>query len=184
MIGTQLKWLYNYGGKNSYTLDLYSHGALDIHEDNFLKGSLVDSAFQYNNTQDSSTDKYVYDGDRLLSDTYYHYTAAGGAVLFLTYVYTYDDKGNMLTGKELDENGKPNYTNSYTYTDKPMQGRITPIYEPLASKFLPATAKNVDNLGRMVASITFTYEFDSKGRITKATATDVSGYAASKYYGY
>src|SRR4030095_4653425 len=62
------KFIYQYANDNSFTMDLYNSNVLDIHEKFWVNSlSLVDSTFQYNNTNDSSTAKYIYNyGNQLI----------------------------------------------------------------------------------------------------------------------
>ena len=55
------KFIFTYGSNNKYSLDLYISGALSIHEDFFVNSnSFPDSTFQYNDTNDTTTEKYLY----------------------------------------------------------------------------------------------------------------------------
>ena len=55
-----VKQVYKYNVDGSFSLDLYDDGTnLSIHENFFLNSSkLVDSTFQYDDTQDTTTEKY------------------------------------------------------------------------------------------------------------------------------
>jgi len=54
-----LQFVYAYPS-NGFTMDLYESSHLSIHEIGFIKGNYVDSTFQYNDTFDSTTEKYIY----------------------------------------------------------------------------------------------------------------------------
>jgi hypothetical protein len=184
MTGTNLKFVYGYPAPNVVTFDLYEHGAFSIHEIAYLKGAYVDSAFQYNSSLDSTTQKYVYNGNLLISETDYDYSAAGGAVPFRRDTYTYDSKGNMI--KDVEDNGVGgiNTIKTYTYTDKLLQVSTSPVYVPLFSKNLPATLTVTDGAGNVYGTVTYSYVFDSSGRLTKETDMEDNGGYVIKTYGY
>jgi hypothetical protein len=184
LVGTTLKFVYTYNGNISLTQDILQNGNLNIHAAYFLKGSMIDSTWQYNNTHDTSIDKYTYTNGLMTADMYYHFTTARGSWLWTRTDYAYDDSSNMTKIVETDSIGRVNSTILYTYTNKPLLARTTPASFPMVSRNLPATAKYLDNLGNVDANITYTYEFDSSGRMTKQTATDVSGLVAVKDYYY
>jgi hypothetical protein len=184
MTGPTLKFVYAYTGSTSFTLDLFENGAQSIHELAYVKGSYIDSTFQYNSTHDTTTQKYLYNGNLLLSETDYDYTVAGGSVPYRRETYTYDNNGNMIKDVEDDGTGRINNTSTYTYTNKPLQFTINPTFYPFMSKMLPATKKVVDNLGTVNGIVTYEYVFDSAGRVTKETDTEDNGDYVIKSYAY
>src|SRR5205809_4019640 len=53
------KFIYTYSSNNSLTMDLYNSNVLSIHEILWLNSSgALDSTFQYNDSHDTSTEKY------------------------------------------------------------------------------------------------------------------------------
>jgi len=53
------RFTYQYNSNNTYTMDLYNSNVLSVHELFFINNlSFVDSTFQYDNTHDSTTEKY------------------------------------------------------------------------------------------------------------------------------
>jgi hypothetical protein len=184
MTGPTLKFVYAYLTSNSFSFDLYENGALSIHEIAYIKGSYVDSTFQYNNTNDTSTQKYVYNGNLVMSETDYTYSVLSAPAPFRRETYTYDANANMIKDVEDDGTGRINNTTTYTYTDKPLQFTVNPIYYPMMSKNLPATMKVVDNLGNVSGSVTYSYVFDSSGRVIKETDTEANGQYVIKTYSY
>ncbi len=61
------KFLYTYTAADSFTLDLIDNNIVSIHEIFYLNGfSLVDSTLQYNDTHDTSTEKYTYNAGKQL----------------------------------------------------------------------------------------------------------------------
>ena len=180
-----LRFVYTYGSGASFTLDLYVLNALSIHEIYFLNNQMyVDSTFQYNDTNDTTTEKYVYSGTRLASLTDYDYTTFGGAQLYSEDEYQYDNNGNVTTDTQIDQYAGVTITTS-TYGSQILNFSISPSYSAMLSKNVPLTQVQTDGYGDVNASITYTYTFDSKGRVTKQTATDsISGYIASKIFVY
>ena len=111
-----VKFVYNYSSNNLLTMDLYNSNALSIHEILWLNSSgTLDSTFQYNDTNDSSTEKYIYNsGKQILQIRNYNYSS-GGSELDHTTDYIYDNLGNAIT--ESTSNGSS--TNYTYYTDLP-----------------------------------------------------------------
>lgn len=178
------KFVYTYSS-SSFTLDLYDFNALSIHEILFLNNqSYIDSTFQYDNTNDTTTEKYIYTGSLLTSLTTYDYTTLGGAQFDTQDEYQYDNNGNVTTDTQTDQYADVTITTA-TYGSQLLNFSINPSYYPLHSKNVPITQTVTDGLGDTEAAITYTYTFDSKGRVTKQTATDsVSGYILSKIFVY
>jgi hypothetical protein len=178
LTGKSIRFAYSYNGNTGFTMDLFEMGQLSIHEIGFIKGSSVDSTFQVNNTQDTTTEKYVYSGTQLTSRATYDYSD-GRPVLNDREVYTYDGSGNLIKTVQLDGT-----TTTYTYTDKPFQLTVNPGYYPVQAKNLPATEKRTDGGGNLIATVTYSYEFDSQGRVVKETDALSGGFAVVKMYVY
>ncbi|MBS1605762.1 MAG: hypothetical protein JST42_24090 [Bacteroidetes bacterium] len=176
--GKSLRFAYAYTGSTGFTMDLFEQGLLSIHEMGFIKGSYVDSTFQVNNTQDTTTEKYIYSGTQLASRITYDYSG-GRPVLYDRENYTYDGNGNLIKTVQLDGT-----TTTYTYTDKPFQLTVNPSYYPVQAKNLPATEKQTDGGGNVVATVAYTYEFDNQGRVVKETDALSGGFVVVKLYVY
>src|SRR4051794_1495825 len=59
------KFIYTYSSNNSLTMDLYNSNVLSIHEILWLNSSgALDSTFQYNDSHDTSTEKYIYNSSK------------------------------------------------------------------------------------------------------------------------
>lgn len=183
MRSSKLNFVYTYSGNTGFGLDLFEQGVLSIHENGFIKGSFVDSTFQYNNTHDTTTQKFVYNGSQLTSQITYDYSHSGSTVSQRE-TYTYDGNGDLSKTVETDGGGHVNTITTYTYTDKPLQFSVSPSYYPLQSKHLPATQKQTDGLGNTIANVTYTYVFDDKGRVIKETNALSSGVFVVKSYIY
>src|SRR4051812_2157369 len=88
------KLIYTYPSENSLTSELYNSGELQIHQDCYLINNRIDSTYQYNNTGDTTTQKYIYNSAGDWTKTYeYDYSKNSGSDLFNTVTYTYDGKG-------------------------------------------------------------------------------------------
>ena len=181
LASAKLKFTYAYNANTSFTLDLFESGLLSIHEIAYIKGgTTIDSTFQFNNTHDSTTEKYFYNGSLLASKITYTYHRLGSQVDSRE-VYTYDNNGNLT--KTVQFGGAGNIT-TYTYTDKPLQFTTNPSYYPVQSKNLPATQKQTDGAGNPIATVTYSYEFDSAGRVIKETDSLGNGIFVVKLYTY
>jgi hypothetical protein len=178
-----LGFVYTYSDK-SFTLDLYENNQLSIHEIFWLNSvPYVDSTFQYDNTSDTTTEGYIYTGNLLTRETTYSYSN-GVATIDTRDDYTYDNNGNGIKDVQTDGQGNINTISTFTYTTKPVSVTISPIYVDPGSKYLPATQHQTDGSGNPIASVTYSYEFDSSGRLTKETDSLDNGDVASKTYIY
>jgi hypothetical protein len=178
-----LKFVYTYSDK-SFTLDLYENSQLSIHEIAYLNSiPFVDSTFQFDNTSDTTTEGYVYTGNELTRKITYSYSSFG-TTIDTRDDYTYDNNGNVIKDVQTDGQGNINTTSTYTYTTKPLDVTISPIYFAPGSKYLPATQQQTDGTGNPIATITYSYTFDSSGRLTKETDTVDDGEVDTKTYIY
>jgi YD repeat-containing protein len=184
LVSPNLKFVYTYA-TNSFNVDLYEFNQLSVHEIDFINSSsFVDSSFQYNNTNDSTTEKYVYSGNMLTKKREYIYSKITGSQIDLEDDYTYDNSGNMIQDILSDSNGNVNSVSAFTYGTAPVNVVAGPIYFPVLSKYLPLTQTQKDGSGNLIASVTYTYTFDSKGRLTQETDTLNDGEIAIKKYVY
>lgn len=170
------KFLYQYSG-NTITLDLYNASILNIHEIFYLNPfSFIDSTFQYNDTKDTTTEKYFYNANKqLIKVLLYTYTTASGAVPFNTTNYTYDANGNVT--QESDIQGVK------TYTYSALLNTLS-----LGFEYLPR-AKNLVQTTTIVSggsTITYnhTYVFDNAGRLTSEKMAGSDGDILIKSYTY
>lgn len=178
-----LKFVYTYSDK-SFTLDLYENSQLSIHEIAWLNGiPYVDSTFQFDNTSDTTTESYVYSGNELTRKITYSYSSQG-TTIDTRDDYTYDNNGNGIKDVQTDGQGNIITTSTYTYTNKPLNVTTSPIYFAPGSKYLPATLQQSDYNGNQIAAITYSYLFDSSGRLTKETDSVNTGEVATKTYIY
>jgi hypothetical protein len=173
------KIIYQYDTDNTFTLDQYNSNQLSIH-DLFWIGTndLVDSSLQYNDTQDTSTTKYVYNASgQMVQQREYDYSTASGPLPYDVYNYTYDNNGNVVS--ETD------YYSSITYdyySDLPAPSfSLDKIYFP-QPKNLPKTMTTTS--GGTTSTITHTYAFDSQNRLTTDSAVADDGGTDVKTYTY
>ncbi len=150
---------FQYSNAN-YTLDIYGSNQLTIHEVFFLNGnSMVDSTFQYNDTNDSLTEKYIYNASRqLITLKSYEYSKATGSVLDNVENYTYDNGGNII---KLADNYSVTTYDYYTN----LAGNVVALYPyfPVPKNFVKTTT-NVD--GGTTVTLNHTYTFDSVNRLS------------------
>jgi hypothetical protein len=172
--GDKFVFKYNTG---SYTMDLFSSNVLSVHQDAFLNSfSLIDSSFQYNDTRDTLTEKYLYNSAKqLVKLKEYDYTKATGGVLYNTHDYTYDNNGNMLT----DKDGVSETIYEY-YPDLLNTLVFGPNYF-YRTKHLVKTTKYTS--GGSTETMNHTYTFDSSKRLESETIT-APGYTVKKSYTY
>ena len=175
---------YTYVSSKSFTLDLYEYGQLSVHEIGYINSaSYIDSTFQYNNVNDTTTQKFIYNEDLLTRQITYSYSLLIASISSQD-DYTYDNNGNMTKDVNSDGFGNINTTATFTYTSHPLNVTINPTYYPQQSKYLPATQKVTDGGGNLIISITYAYTFDGSGRLTKETDTANDGEVATKIYVY
>jgi YD repeat-containing protein len=173
-----VKELYKYNVDGSFSLDEYDDGTnLSIHENFFLNSyKLVDSTFQYNDTQDTTTEKYYYNGSKqLLAYTEYNYSKLGGSTQTNVTTYTYDNNGNVT--KATDFNG----VTSYTYTNLTSPLYIGPDFFSHTKNLIQTTSLNS---GGSTETVTDSYTFDSSNRLITDKAVASTGDVLIKSYTY
>jgi hypothetical protein len=162
-----LNFVYAYPTAASVTLDLYESGTLSIHEIYMLNSSsLVDSTFQFDNTGDTTTEKYIYNGSKqLIQQNTYDFSTSGSVLNNITN-FTYDNLGNVASS--VDNQGK-SITYTY-YTNLP--NTLT-----LGQTFLPQTVNFIQTAtlssGGSTETVNHYYTFDSSNRIIKDSASSV-----------
>lgn len=171
------KFVYQYTS-NSFVVDLYNSGALSVHDIIFTNNNgFPDSAFQYNDTNDTTTDKYYYNSsNQLIKDIEYDYST-GVSTESDTYVYDYDANGNVSSVRD-----DFSVTTFDYYTDK-INNISLPGPPPLPNKNPVKTTTYDDGSGDIVV-IHHTYTFDSSNRILTETDTADNGDVGIKTYTY
>jgi RHS Repeat len=173
------KFIYQYPSATLYTLDLYNTNVLSIHENLWLNASsFLDSTYQYNDTNDTTTEKYIYNGAGQLTElkTYiYSYT---GAVPDVTTDYVYDASGNMV--KSTDDQGE---TITYTYyPDLINNFSMGKAFLPQTKNFIKTST--FENGGSPELTTHF-YTFDGSNRLVEdSSSTPDLTLTAVKSYTY
>lgn len=178
-----LTFNYAYSSK-SFTLDQLDYGQLSIHEIFYINSSsYVDSTFQFDNTSDTTTEGYTYNGGLLTRLMTYNYSSSGSTI-YSEDDYTYDNNGNGVKDVNSDGYGNINMVYTFTYTTYPLEVRVVPAYIPAGSKYLPATLSLTDGSGNSLGTVTYSYVFDNSGRLTKETDAVDNGDVVVKTYIY
>jgi hypothetical protein len=167
---------YHYS-TDSYSLDLYNSNTLSVHEEFYLNTfPFVDSTFQYNDTGDSTTEKYIYNaGKQIITVKEYDYSLQTGAVLQNTINYTYDNSGNVI--KITDD-----YTQTtYDYYTGLVNNLVFGLpYLPISKDLVKTTTFfNGDTI-----TAHHVYTFDAANRISTEKVTTDDGDVATKTYTY
>jgi hypothetical protein len=172
------KFIYQYANDNTFTMDLYNSNVLDIHEKFWVNSfELVDSTFQFNNTNDSSTEKYIYNSDKqLIQRIDYNYYSSGPVVYNVTN-YTYDNTGNAT--QESDNLGQT-VTYEY-YMDLANNLSMGQTYLPVPKNFIKTSTTNS---GGTAIVATHFYTFDSNNRLIKDSISTSLDIIAIKSYTY
>jgi hypothetical protein len=151
-------------------------GALSIHEDIFLNSNhFVDSTYQYNDEEDTTSEKYIYNANNQLSTL----KEFNNSVVDNVTTYSYDGEGNLVKTTDTD-----NEVETFDYY--PDLVFAIPFTNPLQSTASAHLVKNhkITSNGSVVANILSTYTFDSKNRISTITQTLDDGGVATQTFTY
>lgn len=176
------KFVFAYPSSSKYTMDIFGDNMFVIHADYFMNSqSLLDSSFQYNNTGDTMTEKYVYNPARQLTQLYeYDYSKVTGSDLWNTTTYTYDGAGDLIKSEDTDDYV---YTYEY-YTDKlHLLPQVSPVADASQKTHLPKKVTLTES-GTLSFSATYTYTFDSKDRVSTVRQDYSDGDVVIKTYTY
>lgn len=157
------KFVFAYPSSSKYTMDLFIDNIFELHVDYLLNSQLlIDSSFQYNNTEDTSAEKYVYNPAHQLIKLYEYDYYSTGPDLWNTTAYTYDGAGNLVKSEDTDDYM---YTYEY-YTDKLyVLPQLIPVM--VANQKVNLIKKlTLTESGTVTGSADYTYTFDSKDRIS------------------
>lgn len=182
--GGSFTYQYNPG---SIVMDIKNGSYLIIRQYTYLNSSqLVDSSFQFNDTDDSTAEKYLYDatgkitlrrehygaGMQLSRTTYYNYDAAGNLVREIDT----DAAGDTVSQKRYDHNAAANTS----YLASSLQPYMPPLHQNLVIR-----ETNLSPDGTIEYSFTdHAYSFDDQNRVVTETVTDSYGNVVVKKYTY
>jgi hypothetical protein len=176
------KFSFSYTSATKYSMDLFVANALSVHEDFFLNSNaLPDSTFQYNDTEDTTTEKYLYNSDhQLITLKEYEYSKSYGSQIDNITTYTYDSDGNVV--KTTDTNNQIETFDYYPDLVYPMPF-TNPALNPAKAMNLVKTHKVTSN-GYLVGSASYVYTFDNNKRISTITQTLDDGTVAVQTFTY
>lgn len=182
-----LGFTFNYNFTNGYSMELLTGGGGFIRDRVLLNSNLlVDTSLQYNDTQDTTTFKWIYNANKqLIEERTYYYTYSTGAVLSNRLIHIYDTQGNVIQITEYNGSGTKTSTETYTYTALNGNSFSPPIskYYPIMNTKLAATKTVVDAFTNIPISINFTYKFDNQNRLIEEVGTIPGvGAAIKKFY--
>jgi hypothetical protein len=178
------KFVFSYPSNTTHSMDIYANGAITIHEDFFLNANFfVDSTFQYNDTQDTTTEKYTYNINKQVTQIKeYEYSKRTGSILSNTTKYSYDADGNITRQEDTDKNVHTfEYYSNLSYVQPLIMGTPTLVSNKKANLVKKHT---FTSNGFTVASAQLTYTFDNKDRISTEKATLADGSTVTKTYTY
>lgn len=174
-----INFVYTYPAQGSVTMDLFEGGILNIHEMMWLNASSwLDSTFQFDDSGDTTTEKYIYNGNKqLIQQKTYDYSSSV-AILDNILNYTYDNLGNVISS--VDNQGT---TITYTYyTNLPNTLNLGQTFLPQSPYFIKTATLNS---GGSTETATHYYTFDSNNRLVKdSTSTPEISLIAIKSYTY
>ena len=177
------KILYSYNTGINYSVEVYNSNILNIHEDMFYNAnSLLDSTFQYNNSQDTTTEKCFYNANnQLIKTSEYVYSVTTGSSLTNSVAYTYDANGNMVQSVGTDA-----ITELYEYY--PDLFFAYPLIGPsdgsVSQKHHLIKTHSRLSSGYPDGSASFTYTFDDHNRISTEKGVDDDSTVVLKTYTY
>jgi hypothetical protein len=168
------KFVYQYG-VNKYSLEIFNSNVLSIHGDFFLNSNqLLDSNVQYNDTRDTTIEKYTYNAAKQLTQSMEYEIKQSLATLIDKTLYEYDANGNV--SKETSSNGE----RTYTYTSLLNTLNNGQVYSN-RNKFLIKTTV-ISAAGGV--TLNHTYTFDSLNRLTSEKAVATNGDVVTRTYTY
>jgi hypothetical protein len=169
------KFIYQYSG-NKITMELFNSNLLSIHQESYLNSfSFIDSTYQYNDTQDTSSEKYLYNSSKQLTTLKEYDKTSSGYVLSDTHTYLYDANGDVI--KDSDNF----FVYSYEYSAIANTFSMGFDYLP-NSKHL--VSKTISTSGGITVTYTHTYTIDSSNRLTSERIVSSDGDILIKSYTY
>ncbi len=179
------KLLYTYNGNTDFNLDIMNGTIINTRAKTYINSAnlLMDSTYQFNNSGDTSTQKFIYNSaNQLIEERNYDYSALTGPQYVGKDVYAYDANGNMISDIETDDLGATLQVTTYTYGSAVANIFTGMIYQAQGSKNLPVSITYTPT-GGIPQTETITYTFDSDNRVTSETHTS-TGTIVIKSYTY
>ena len=170
------KFIYTYASDKQFTVDIYINNALSIHDEMFLNSNnQQDSSYQYNDTQDTTWEKFTYTYNSnnkivIAKDVQKSSDKMGVHRTDVTTTnYTYDALGN--TTSITDNHG---IVNNYTYYSDLTYS--APLYTSPINFFYGNYVKTLstNKTGKLI-TFTYTYTFDSAKRLSTARQVSDDG---------
>jgi hypothetical protein len=171
------RYVYTYDLNNTFILDIFSNNVLSVHQLSYLNSyKLVDSTVQYNiTTGDTTTEKYIYDANKLLVQYKEYDVINKRSELTSTTSYQYDANRNITketTGSsQISYEYYPNFVNTLNLGD---------VYFSRNSNLTKTTTYS----GSFSQTLNHTYTFDTMNRITSEKITVSSGEVVIRSYTY
>jgi len=170
--GNKFEFAYKQGG---FAFDILTSGNVIIHEEVFVNGTLMDSTIQYNDEGDTTSEKYIYNGDLLVKLNEYMHTSSGNILDNVT-TYTYNSDESLHT----ESDGY--YTITYTYNSEVWNTlNLFPLYHS-PSRRLPS--RETYTSGSEEITVDHTYAFDTEKRLISDHAVVSSGDEVTKTFTY
>jgi YD repeat-containing protein len=156
---------YTYPSNNTATLDYYDNGQISEHQMLWLNSnSYLDSVYRFDDSGDTTTEKYLYNGINLVQYIQYNYSTTATTVNNITN-YTYDNQGNLVS--TLDSYGK---SVAFTYyTDSVNNFNFGNTFLPLPQFYVKTEILTVGTTTTLAES--HYYTFDDKNRLIKDSAS-------------
>ena len=178
------KFVFAYPSNSMYIMELFNQNQLSIHEEFYLNSDgLVDSTYQYNDTDDRRAEKYSYNsGKQLVNMKEYELPTAGNGVLVNTTSYNYDGSGNLVqTSATNGEERQYEYFPDMKYILPIISG---PGFSLPNMKVSLIKKQTVSVGGIELGTIDYTYTFDDKQRVSTETEVLSDGSILTRTYTY
>lgn len=177
------RFVFTYPLPTKYTQDILAADTLMLHEDFYTNSNgFLDSTYQYNDTKDTSSEKYFYNSNNQVITMNEYQFNKGQSELINTINYTYNIDGDLETATGSDLN-KETYT---YYTDA---AYVSPLVLGIINinsfkKMHLVKTSNLTSNGMVIISVNYTYTFDAQNRIVTELANGSDGSRVTKAYTY
>ncbi|MFY8129107.1 MAG: hypothetical protein ACOVMM_12065 [Chitinophagaceae bacterium] len=163
------RFIYKYPTTNKIIGQLIrnSNNELQIYIEVYLNSSnLQDSAFQYNNTKDSSSEKCVYNAQgQLINFKRYRIKNKVTTHIISETVYEYNPSGNVIRETTTYHGGTTPVITNYTYTNTPFVFKYGTLY-PYPYQIPNHLVLRKTVAGTFTQTSDYSYTFDNKNRVS------------------